>query len=590
MLKRCNKDVRYISQKAGISEVMATILANRGIVGESQIKDFLNPSMDNLQNPMFMKDMEKGTDIIYKSIVEDKNIAIYGDYDADGVMSTYILYCGLLRCGAKVKYHIPDRIEEGYGINIKTIEQLKQEGIEIIITCDNGISALDQVKRAKELNMTVVITDHHDIFFEDLENGEKKHLIPEADAVIDPKQGNCSYPFKHLCGAGIAFKFIQVLYKKFGIKKEEAYKFIQYAAIGTICDVVELVGENRIIVKNGLEMINNTENLGIKALIEETSLKDKNISSYHIGFIIGPCINATGRLESAAMALELLLCENSDKAFKLAKKLHELNIQRQDMTVKSLNEIVNKVENSSLKKDKILVVYQGETHESIAGIVAGRLKDRYNVPSIVITRGKTLPKGSGRSIEGYNMFEELVRCKNLIKKFGGHPLAAGLSIEEQNIDKLREELNKNCNLTCEDLVPKIRIDKNISLENISFSMIEDIKKLEPFGKGNSTPLFGEKNIDVFRIYFMGKDKNVLKLLCRLKNSLKKIDAVAFDGGKKFKELILEVYDRQYASKIFSNNFSSLKMDFIFLPCVNEFNGSKNLQLLIKDFRLTSKSK
>ncbi|BAH06930.1 single-stranded-DNA-specific exonuclease RecJ [Clostridium kluyveri] len=590
MLKRCNKDVKYISKKAGISEIMATILANRGIVEEKEIRDFLNPSVDNLQDPLSMKDMEKGTDIIYKAIMDNKNIAIYGDYDVDGVMSTYILYCGLLKCGAKVKYHIPDRIEEGYGINIKSIEKLKEEGCEVIITCDNGISALAQVKRAKELGIAVVITDHHHIFFEERENGEKTYLIPEADAVIDPKQEDCSYPFKHLCGAGVAFKFIQVLYKKFNFKKEQCYKFIQYAAIGTICDIVDLIDENRIIVKKGLDMINNTENLGLKALIEETSLKGKNITSYHIGFIIGPCINATGRLKSAVLALELLLCKDAEKAGKLAKKLHELNIQRQDMTVKSLNNIIDKVENSNLKRDKVLVVYEKETHESIAGIVAGRLKDRYNVPSIVITSGRIMSKGSGRSIEGYNMFEELVKCKELMEKFGGHPLAAGLSITEENINRLRENLNKNCNLTEEDLIPKIRIDKKLPLENISFHVLEDIKKLEPFGKGNSTPLFGEKNIDVFKIYFMGKDKNVLKLFCRLKNSLKKIDAIAFDGGEKFKKLILEVYGSSGANKIFNNNFTSLKMDFIFLPCINEFNGVKNLQLVIKDFRLTSKNK
>lgn len=588
MIRRCNKDIKYISKKTGISEIMATILANRGIAEDKKIREFLNPSIDNLQDPLFMQDMEKGTDIIYKAIMDNKNIVIYGDYDVDGVMSTYILYSGLLRCGAKVTYHIPDRIEEGYGINVKSIEKLKESGCEVIITCDNGISALSQIKRAKELGITVVVTDHHHIFFEEKENGKKVYLLPEADAVIDPKREDCMYPFKHLCGAGVAFKFIQVLYKKFHLQGEQCHKFIQYAAIGTICDVVDLVDENRIIVKKGLDMINHTENIGLKALMEENSLKGKDITAYHIGFIIGPCINATGRLKSAVLALELLMCKNSEEAVKLAKKLHELNIERQNMTVKSLNNIIDKVENSNLKKDKVLVVYEKETHESIAGIVAGRLKDRYNVPSIVITSGRNMSKGSGRSIEGYNMFEELVKCKELMEKFGGHPLAAGLSITEENIDRLREHLNKNCSLTEEDLIPKIRIDGKLPLENLSFNVLEDIKRLEPFGKGNSTPLFGEKNIDIFKIYFMGKDKNVLKLFCRLKNRLKKIDAIAFDGGERFRKLILDTYGSSVASKIFSNNFTSLKMDFIFLPCVNEFNGIKSLQLVIKDFRLTSK--
>ena len=586
MLKRCKKDVKAIAKMTGISEVVASILANREITTQEEIKSFINPSMTDLQNPLLMKDMEKGVDIIYRAIKEEKNIAVYGDYDVDGVMSTYILYCGLLRCGARVKYHIPDRITEGYGININSIEKLKEEGIQLIITCDNGISALDQIKMAVKLNMQVVITDHHDIPFSDDEDGKRKFLIPEADAVIDPKQENCKYPFKKLCGAGVAFKFIQVLYDKFNIKKEEALKFIEYAAVGTICDVVDLVGENRIIAKKGLEMLNNTENLGIKALIKETSLADKTLNSYHIGFVIGPCINATGRLESATLALELLLCKDSDRAYELAKKLHELNIHRQDMTIDSLNKIIDKVEKSDLKKDKVLVVYEKGVHESIAGIVAGRLKERYNLPSIVITDGKDVSKGSGRSIEAYNMFEELVKCKELMCQFGGHPLAAGLSIEERNIDKLRDKLNKNCRLTDEDIIPKIRIDKQVPLNSVSFKMIEDIKRLEPFGKGNSAPVFGEKSVDVFKVYFIGKDKNTLKLFCRLKNSLNKIDALSFDGGEKFRQLVFKTYGSQAAYKILNNDFKNLKMDFIYVPSVNEFKGNKNIQLILKDFRLS----
>ncbi|MFC0905650.1 single-stranded-DNA-specific exonuclease RecJ [Clostridium sp. MT-14] len=588
MLRRCRKDIKAIAKKSGISEITAQILVNRGIVDEREIENFINPSIHKLLNPMLMKDMGKGTDIIYRAIRENKSIAIYGDYDVDGIISTYILYRGLLRCGAKVKYHIPDRITEGYGMNIHSVEQLKNEGIEVIITCDNGISALDQIERAKELGVTVVVTDHHNIPFDvdDSKQGEKKFLIPPADAVIDPKQKNCSYPFKQLCGAGIAFKFVQVLYKKFGIKEEEAYAFIEYAAIGTICDVVDLLGENRIIAKNGLKMLNNTGNPGIRALIKETSLDGKIINSYHIGFIIGPCINATGRLDSASVALELLLCRNSAEAQKLAKKLHELNIQRQHMTNDSLNAVVEKVENSSLKKDKVLVVHRDDIHESIVGIVAGRLKEKYNVPSIVITKSADQSKGSGRSIEGYNMFEELLKCRELMNKFGGHPLAAGLSINTENIDKLRKKLNENCNLTDEDIVPKIRIDKRLPLENVSFKMLEDVEKLQPFGKGNPEPVFGEKNIDVFRVYFLGKDKNVLKLFCRLKKSLKKIDAVDFNGGKKFKELVMERYGDKKGNEILNNKFRSIKMDFIFSPSINEFNGNKSIQIIVKDFRLT----
>lgn len=587
MLRRCGKNIKAISRRTGISETMAQILANRGITGADDIENFINPSLNKLIDPAIMKDMKKGTEIIYRAIEKNKSIAVYGDYDVDGVVSTYILYSGLLRCGARVKYHIPDRVKEGYGMNIHSVEQLKSEGIEVIITCDNGISALDQIKRAKELGMTVVVTDHHDIPFDYSDEGIRKFLIPSADAVIDPKQKGCPYPFKQLCGAGVAFKFIQMLYRRFGMREEEAFGFIEYAAIGTICDVVDLLGENRSIAKNGLRMLNNTKNIGMRALIYETSLNGKIINSYHVGFIIGPCINATGRLDSASVALELLLCRNSARARELARKLHELNLKRQQMTNEGLDKAIEKVENSDLKKDKVLVVREDDIHESIAGIVAGRLKERYNVPSIVITKSADQSKGSGRSIEGYNMFEELLKCKKLMNNFGGHPLAAGLSIDTENIDNLRKKLNENCKLTDDDIVPRIRIDKRLPLEDISFGMLRDMGKLQPFGKGNPAPIFGEKNIEVFRVYFLGKDKNVLKLFCRLKSSLKKIDALDFNGGKKFRELILRTYGDRKGNEILNNNFHSIRMDFIFSPSINEFNGNKSIQIIVKDFRLTS---
>ncbi len=586
MLKRCKGDIKNVAKNSGISEVLANILLNRGIDTVEEIKKFMDSSLENLHNPLLMKDMDKGTEIIKNAILEGKKIVVYGDYDADGIISTYILYSALLSCGAKVKYHIPDRIREGYGINSESIRELKTQGYETIITCDNGISAIEQISLAKELNMTVVITDHHDIPFLDKEDGKREFIIPKADAIINPKQKECNYPFKLLCGAGVAFKFVQVLYSKMGIKTEECYKFIEYAAIGTICDVVDLLGENRIIAKNGLIMLNKTENIGIKALIKETSLEGKKISSYHIGFVIGPCINATGRLDSATLALKLLLCCNEEEGQSLAKKLHELNTERQDMTINSVNEIVEAVENSDMKNHKVLVVYKPDVHESIAGIVAGRLKEKYNVPSIVITKGEETPKGSGRSIEEYNMFEELIKCKNLLQKFGGHPLAAGLSIKEENIDKLRQALNEKCSLTEDDIIPKIRIDKQLYLSEINFNLIEEIKKLEPFGKGNSLPYFAEKNINVFRVYLIGKDKNILKFFCRNEHSFEKIDAISFDGGERFKEMIKQVYGEEKLMKILSTNQGNFKMDFIFSPEINEYNGNKSLQLIIKDFRLS----
>lgn len=587
MLKRCSADIKDLSRKTGISEIIISILVNRGIKTEEEIIKFMNPKLENLHNPMIMKDMDKGTAIIKNAIEEGKKIVVYGDYDCDGIISTYILYSALTRAGADVKYHIPDRITEGYGINSDSIKVLKEEGYEVIITCDNGIAAIEQIKFAKELGMTVVITDHHDIPFVTLENGERQFVVPEADAVINPKQYDCSYPFKMLCGAGVAFKFVQVLYKNFNIPKEEAYEFMEYAAIGTICDVVDLTGENRIIAKIGLGMLNSTANIGIKALIKETSLEDKKLNSYHIGFVIGPCINATGRLESAILALRLLLSIEEEEAQELAKKLHNLNSERQDMTVDSVNKIIEMIECSEMRKDKVLVVYKPDVHESIAGIVAGRLKERYNVPAIVLTQGEKMPKGSGRSIEEYNMFEELIKCKELMEKFGGHPLAAGLSIKEENIDFLRKALNSSCCLKEEDIIPKIRIDRQLHLNEISFKLIEDIEKLEPFGKANSSPIFAEKNVTIFRVYLIGKDKNILKLFCRPNGSFEKLDAICFDGGEKFKEMISETYGEEKLLQMLNNGPMDLKMDLIFSPSINEYNGNISLQLVVKDFRLSN---
>lgn len=586
MLRRCKVNTKELSRRTGISELLLSILSNRGITAEKEIKDFMNPTLNKLHDPILMKDMDVGTDIICRAIKKNDRIVIYGDYDADGITSTFILYSALSRCGADVKYHIPDRVKEGYGININSIEKLNSEGYNTIVTCDNGISAVDEIKRAKELGMTVVVTDHHDIPFLSKDENDRTFILPSADAIINPKQKECKYPFKMLCGAGVAFKFAQVLYRKMGIDETEAYKFIEYAAIGTICDIVDLVGENRIIAKIGIELLNKSKNPGIRALIEENSLKMGNITAYHIGFVIGPCINAAGRLESAVLALKLFMAQDAETAAALAKKLKNLNIERQDMTSQSLEKIIDKIEKSQLKKDKVLVVYEEDVHESIAGIVAGRLKERYNLPSIVLTGGETMAKGSGRSIEEYNMYEELTKCGSLMENFGGHKMAAGMSIREENIEKLRKQLNTNCNLSENDLIPKIRIDRRLPLESINFKIINDIKSLEPFGKGNSTPIFAEKNIEIFRIYFMGKDKNILKLFCRLRSSMEKMDAISFDGGEKFKQIINKNYGSNELNKILTNNFRHIFMDFIFSPSINNYNGNTSIQLIIKDFRLS----
>ncbi|KGM96277.1 single-stranded-DNA-specific exonuclease RecJ [Clostridium botulinum] len=581
-LKVTKCDTKLLAQQCNISNITAKVLANRNIQSEEETKKFLRASLEDLYSPFLMQDMQKGIDIILDAIDEGKKIVVYGDYDADGVTSTAILYKGLLELDANVEYYIPDREAEGYGMCSNRIKILKEQGTDIILTCDNGISAVEEVKLAKELGMQVVITDHHELPFKD-EQSEREYIIPNADAIINPKRNDCEYPFKMLCGAGIAFKFIQALYINVGIDDKKAYKFIELAGIGTICDVVDLVGENRIIAKNSLKMISNTTNLGLKCLIDVLGINNKEVKSYNIGFMIGPCINATGRLDTAALSVELLITNDEERAKELASILNDLNKTRQEMTMRNVEEIIDVVENSSFKEDKVLVIYKEDIHESIAGIVAGKVREKFNVPTIILTKGKEMPKGSGRSIEEYNLFEELLKCKDLLDKFGGHPMAAGLSIKEENISELRQRLNKNCKLTDNDIIPKIKIDKRIPLDIVNDELISEMEILEPFGKGNSSPLFAEKNVSVSQVRVIGKNQNTLKLTCII-NDKQKIEAISFNKVNEFKEMLEAKFENTF-EKILLNS-SNLKLDLIFYPIINEFNGNRTVQLRIKDFRLS----
>lgn len=583
MIKCSNVNIKKLSKVTKINEAIVKVLINRGIKTSYDINRFINASLEDLYDPFLMKDMDKGVELIKKAIEENKKIAIYGDYDADGVTSTVILYKGLKKCGANFIYHIPDREWEGYGMTKGRIEKLKNQGVEVILTCDNGISALDEIEFAKELGMQVVITDHHELGFIE-KDGEREYILPKADAVINPKREDCTYPFKLLCGAGIAFKFIQALYSVMGISSDKAYELLQYVAIGTVCDVVDLIDENRILVKNGIELLRNTNNLGLKCLMKETSINEKNLNSYHIGFVIGPCINATGRLENAKLSVELLLEKEDNKALELAKKLYELNLERQKLTGDGVESVREIIENSSIKNDKIIVVYNEEIHESIAGIVAGKIREEYNLPSIILTKGKEKVKGSGRSIEGYNMFEELIKCKDILENFGGHPMAAGLSIKEENIDEFRKELNNQCNLTDEDMVPKITIDEKLSPDKVSIDFINKLSILEPFGKGNSSPVFAEKKLKLDRILLLGKDRNTLKFIIKI-DDIKKMEAICFGRGNEFEEILKKNYGEDY--RFIMNNPKDIKMDFIFCPTINEYNGYVNPQMRIIDYRFSS---
>lgn len=575
-----------IAEQLKINKFIASILISRGFKEAEEISRFLDPKLKYLHSPKYMMDMDKGTDIILDAIDDGKKIVIYGDYDCDGVTSTTIMYKGLLKCGADVSYHIPDRIEEGYGMNSETIERLHREGCQVILTCDNGISCVEQVELAKGLGMSIVVTDHHEVPFTLDEGGNKTEVLPKADAVINPKRRDCAYPFKSLCGAGIAFKFIHTMYVKLGIDSKELYELIELAAIGTVCDVVDLVDENRVIVSMGLKMINNTRNTGLKALIREIGYEGKRIRSGNIGFQIGPCINATGRLDNASLSVELLMCEDYRRAEELARELRRLNQERQGMTDEALEELIEQIEGTELRNDRVLVIYKEDLHESLAGILAGRIRERYNKPVYVITNAKDKAKGSGRSIEEYNMFEEISKCKDILIGAGGHPMAAGFSLEEEMIPLFRERLNEQCTLTQEDLACKISVDDRLELPDITFDLIGDLEKLEPFGKGNSEPKFMVQGVRIERIFLMGQKQEHIRLTCRDTMNNLTIQGVKFHEGDLFKGLISGLYGEDRAQMILDNpGMVNLKMDLLFKPAVNEWNNTKTIQMQIVDYKI-----
>lgn len=584
-----NKKESFLKLSEFLDEnpLVLRLLANRGIDDIDLAKRFLKGTVEDLYDGYLMKDMKKGVSIVKEAILKNKKIIIYGDYDCDGVNSTTILYKALKAVGANYGYYIPNREEEGYGMHSGRIKKLSEEGYEVVLTCDNGISAFEQVELAKSLGMEVVITDHHDIPLRENEDGILKEQAPKADAVINPKQKDCNYPFKMLCGAGIALKFSKCLFNEFNIKNEEFLDLFQFAAIATVCDVVDLVDENRIIVKKGLELLNKSENYGIQELKKATLLNDKKIEEYHLGFVIGPCINATGRLETADLSVELLITKDRERAKVLANQLSELNTVRQDLTKESTERIINRIEAEKNKSDKVIVVYDENVHESIAGIVAGRVKEKYNMPCIVLTKGKEMPKGSARSIEGYNITQELSKCSNLIEKFGGHPMAAGLSIKEENIKELRRKLNENCILTDEDLVPIVKIDLPLSLNYLNEELINTIEALRPYGKGNPSPLFAVKDLFMERMWLLGKEKNFLKLRFRFELNGKYIyiDGISFDKFESFKEDLISKYGNEKFVEACNTSYLNLKADVIYYPNINEFNGSRNIQLNIKNIRI-----
>ena len=582
MVQTKRADFSGLAMRLGVSPVAVRVMRNRGLTEEAEMRKYLYGTLDDLYDPRLMKGMEQAAELIARKLKEGKHVRIIGDYDIDGVCSTYILLKGFQRAAkelsqrcsleagrysvekendAQIDYEIPDRIKDGYGINESIIRQASADGVDTLVTCDNGIAALREISIAKQLGMTVVVTDHHEVPVD-----EYGQILPPADAVVDPKQDGETYPFHEICGAVVAWKLIWVLYEKLGIPESEWMDLLEFAAIATVGDVMKLQDENRLIVKYGLKKIGSTKNTGLRKLIEKNNLDIENLSAYHIGFVIGPCLNAGGRLKSAKVALRMLLAEDPERAGEMADELKELNDMRKDMTAKGEAEAIEQVEKQYMD-DKVLVVFLPECHESLAGIIAGRLREHFHKPSFVLTCGETTAKGSGRSIEQYHMYQGLCKVSDLLVKFGGHPMAAGLSLEEKDIDEFRRRLNADAELTEEDFVPKIWIDVPMPFEYVNEKIVQELKDLEPFGQGNEKPLFAQKSLVIRNARVLGKNRNVVKLNLVTETG-QPVDGLLFADGDRFLE---EQAGRNM-------------IDMIYYPDVNEYNGTRTLQAVIRNYK------
>lgn len=559
-------DFNQIAEKYHISPILARLIRNRDIIGDEAVDFYLNGTIADLYDGMLMKDMDRAVEILSEKIREEKRIRVIGDYDIDGVNATYILQQGLSELGAKVDTDIPDRIRDGYGLNIDLIDRAIDDGIDTIITCDNGIAAADEIAYGKDNGLTIVVTDHHEVPYVQI-NEEKEYILPRADAVVDPHRADCEYPFKGLCGAAVAYKLVEALYNVMQRDPEDVDYLMENVAVATVGDVMDLTGENRIFVKQGLEMLKRTQNPGLKALIECTGVDVDRLNAYHIGFVLGPCINASGRLDTAKRALELLNARTRRDAVMLAEDLKALNDSRKEMTERGVEEAVRMIESTSLKDDRVLVVYLPDCHESIAGIIAGRIREKYYRPVFVLTRAEEGVKGSGRSIETYDMFAQMCRCRALFTKFGGHKLAAGLSLQEENVERFRETINELCELSDDDLQEKVSIDMRLPFPYITEQLVNELELLEPFGKGNPKPLFAEKNLSVISPRIFGKNRNVLK--CRLQDQQGyQMEAVYFGDV----EDCLRAMEQKNV------------MSFTYYPTINEYMGRRTLQLTLVNYQ------
>ena len=571
-----------MAKKYGIDPLIARIIRNRDIIDEKEITEYLYGGKEALHNPHLLKDVDKAAEIIAEGIAEKKAMRIIGDYDIDGVNATYILLDGIRRCGGNVDAAIPDRMKDGYGINEHLIEQALSDGKELLITCDNGIAAINEINFAKEKGMTVVVTDHHEIPYRNPERG-KEFLRSNADAIVNPKQADCPYPCKGICGAVVAWKLVQVLYERMDIPVEEADIFIENAGFATVGDVMDLTGENRILVKLGLKALEHTKNPGMKALIAKNKLSDKPLSAYHIGFVLGPCINASGRLDTAKRSLELLLERDEVKASALAGELVELNESRKYMTQQETQKALEQIEKEGREKDKVLVVYLPECHESLAGIIAGRIREAYQRPVFVLTRGEEGVKGSGRSIEAYSMFDKMTEVAELFTKYGGHPMAAGLSMREEDIDKLREQLNQKAELSEEDMAEVVRLDAVLPMSYFTVDTIRQLSVLEPCGKSNTKPVFADRNIKITRAGIVGVNRNVLKLHL-LDSKGNPVAGVYFGEVEKFLTFLSEKFGSEEVDAAMHGKENSIQFAAVYEPAVDTYSGRESVQAIIRRFR------
>lgn len=593
MVSAKKADFNGIAKRFGIDPVIARILRNRDLITEDEIDRFLHGTPEDMHSPYLLKDVEKAADILWNKIAEQKKIRIIGDYDIDGVCSTYILMTGLQTCGAVADAVIPHRVLDGYGLNDKLIRDAYEAGIDTILTCDNGIAAAAQITYAKSLGMTVIVTDHHEVPYEVQTDGSRKECLPDADAVVDPKQQACDYPFDGICGAVVAYKLVMVLLDRLAsesgntdIDIEEVKRIRQellaFAAFATIGDVMELVDENRIIVKYGLPLIEHSDNYGLQALIAVNGLQDKPLSVYHIGFVLGPCLNATGRLDTAARALQMFLTRDKTEAVTIAGELKELNDSRKGMTLQGTEQAIELIEQTALKEDKVLVIYLPECHESLAGIIAGRIREGYQKPVFVLTKAEDGVKGSGRSIDAYHMYDKMSECKELYTKYGGHKLAAGVSMPEENVEKFRHYLNKHCELSPEDFEEKILIDVPMPMSYVTTDFVKQISVLEPFGNGNPKPVFAQKNLRICKGRILGRNSNVGKYLVKDETG-RQYDMVYFGNLDKWHDFLTEHFGTEERDRLYQAGSDVIEISVIYYPDINVYQGRESLQMVMKDY-------